>query len=429
MERLPGGFQVYVLAVIAVASGALWISAATISWDRWPELLMFTALITMAAMYPIPNPRGGYFTSTPTLFYVLLCVHNPPTALLVSSVGSGLGAVISRGWVPWRMLFTGAQWGLSVGLATIMFQLSGGSPRNPSVLTFLVPLTLASFVLQVSNNSFVSWFHSWFRKTPFWGSWIARLKDGLWPNFLSVPTAALLVMLFVSVHPLTLLLFMALFPAQKWANELYVQHRRIFGQAIESLVVAIDANFPQGKGHSRRVANMAVATARQLGLADSVVDGVEIGALVHDVGMIGLEELVESDDRDVAARLLEHVRIGAEVAREIPRRDVGEIVLCHHENFDGTGYMGLRGRQIPIGARIVALAEAVESMIHAGMSSSDGSIDETVIKQIRDGAGKLFDPRVVDALLEAARDDPALLRLSSDSPPSPRAAESEPRSQ
>ncbi len=415
MVRLPRGFQVYVLAVIAVASGALWMSAATISWDRWPEMIMFTALITLAAMYPIPNPRGGYITSTPMLFYVLLCVHNPQTALLVSSVGSGLGAVISRGWVPWRMLFTGAQWGLSVGLATIMFQLSGGSLKNPSVLTFLFPLMLASFVLQVSNNLFVSWFHSWFRKTPFLVSWIVEVKDYLWSNFLSVPTAALLAMLFVSVHPLTLLLFIASIPAQRWAIALYLQHRRIFGQAIGSLVVAIDANFPQGKGHSRRVADLAVATARQLGLADSVVDGIEIGALVHDVGMIGLEEVVESDGRGDAAKLLEHVKIGAEVAREIPRRDVREIVLYHHENFDGTGYIGLKGSQIPIGARIVALAEAVESMIGAGLSSSDGSLDEAVIKKIRDGAGKLFDPRVVDALLEAAHDDPTLLRLSSDS--------------
>ena len=79
--------------------------------------------------------------------------------------------------------------------------------------------------------------------------------------------------------------------------------------------------------------------------------------------------------------------------------------------------MGLRGSQIPIGARIVALAESVESMIHSGSSSSDGSFDDAVIKQIRDGAGKLFDPRVVDALLEAAKDDSTLWGLSSHSPP------------
>ncbi len=429
MERLPRGFQVYVLAVMSVAAGFLWVGAAAISWDRWPEMLMFAALISFAAMYPIPNPRGGYLISTPVLFYVLFCVHNPQTALLVSSIGSSLGGIISRGWVPWRMLFNGAQWGLSVGLAAAVFHLSGGSLENPSVLNFLIPLTLAAFVLQVSNNLFVSWFLSWLRKTPFWGRWLGEGKDYLWSNFLTIPTAALLAILFVSVHPLTLLLALVSLPAQRWAIELYLQHQRIFGQAIDSLVVAIDANFPQGKGHSRRVADLSLAIARQLGLADSVVDGIELGALVHDVGMIGLEELVESSNKDAAARILEHVRIGAEVAREIPRRDVSEIVLYHHENFDGTGYLGMRGSQIPVGARIVAFAEAAESMIHANPSRSDSRLSEAVIEAIRDGAGKQFDPRIVDAFLEVARDDPRVLRPGSDSLVPRLAGESTSRSQ
>ncbi len=413
MERLPRGFQAYVVAMILIASGALWVAAPAISWDRWPEMVMFTTLIAFAAMFPIPNPRGGYITSATTLFYVLLCVHNPETVLLVSGVGFGLGLVISRGWVPWRMLFNGAQMGLSVTLASAAFHFSGGSLENPGISNFLIPLTLASLVHQVSNNLFISWFFSWLRKAPFMHSWIVEVKDYLWSNLLTIPTAALLVVLYVSVHPLTLLLYLASLPAQRRAIELYLQHRRIFGQAIDSLVVAIDANFPEGKGHSRRVADLAVATARQMGLSDSVVDGIEFGALVHDVGMIGLEELVESKDTGAGAKLLEHVRIGAEVARELPRRDVYSIVLYHHEHFDGTGYLGLKGSRIPIGARIVALAEAVESMVHAGAGAGDRA-DEAMIEVIRNEAGKKFDPRVVEAFLEAVRDDPRALGLDPD---------------
>ncbi len=416
MERLPKGLQVYILAVITAASAFLWVSAATISWNRWPEMLMFTALITLAAMFPVPNPRGGYITSTPTLLYVLLSVHNPQTALLVSSAGSGLGGVISQGWIPWRGFFNGAQWGLSVSLAGVVFYLLGGSLQNPGVLSLLFPLTLALFTLHLANSFFVACFFSWVRKTPIWGTWLGRFKDYLWANFLTVPTAALLAILFVSVHPLTLLLFLVSLPAQRWAIQLYLQHQRIYGQAINSLVVAIDASFPEGRGHSRRVADLALAMARQLGLADSVVDGIELGALVHDVGMIGLgEELVESKDRRYAAKLLEHVKIGAVVAREVPRRDVGQIVLYHHEHFDGTGYLGLKGSEIPIGARIVALAEAVESMIGAGSSGLEHKIDETLVTRIREGAGGLFDPRVVEAFLEVAKDDPSLLGRSSNS--------------
>jgi putative nucleotidyltransferase with HDIG domain len=271
------------------------------------------------------------------------------------------------------------------------------------------------FVLQATNTFFISGFFSWVRKTPFWGSWIIRFEDYLLVNFLTVPTAALLAILFVSVHPLTLLLFLASLPAQRWAIQLYLQHQRIFGQAINSLVVAIDASFPEGRGHSRRVSDLAVAMAKQLGLADSVVDGIELGALLHDVGMIGLEEVVESNDRRASAKLLEHVKAGAQIAAEVPRRDIGEIVLYHHEQFDGTGYLGLRGSKIPIGARIVALAEVVDSMVRTSAPRSDDSLDEAVIRKIRDEAGKQFDPRVVDAFLQVAKDDPDLVRPRSNS--------------
>ena len=318
--------------------------------------------------------------------------------------------------------------GLSVALASFAFHFLGGSLENPSVLSLLFPLTLASLVHQVSNNLFISWYFGWLRRMPFLRSWIAEVRDYLWGNLLTVPTAALLAMLYITVSPLTLLFYLISLPAQRWAIQLYLQHRRLFGQAIDSLVLAVEANFPQGRGHSRRVADIAVSTARQLGLADSVVDGIEIAALVHDVGMIGLEESVESNDTSDSARLLEHVKVGAEVAREIPRRDVSDIVLYHHEHFDGTGYLGLKGSQIPLGARIVALAEAVEPMIRSVSPSLDDSLDESVVTKVRDGAGNLFDPRVVDAFLEVAKDDPSLLHLGSHSSSSALVSRPETRS-
>lgn len=429
MERLPRGLQVYVLAVIATASAVVWVAAATVAWDRWPEMLLFAVLITLVGMFPIPDPLGGYTTSTPTLLYVLLCVQNPQTALFVSAIGSSLGGVISQAWVPWRRLFNGAQWGLSVGLAGIVFHLLGGSLENPGILSLLVPLAVASLMLHAANTFFVAWFFSWIRKKRPLREWTARFRVFLWPNLLTVATAALLAILYVSVHPLTLLLFLVLVPALRWADQLYRQNQKIFGQAINSLVIAIDASFPEGRGHSRRVADLTVAVARQLGLADSVIDGIELGALVHDVGMIGLEELLlESHDRSDSAKLLEHVKSGAEVAAELPRRDIREIVLYHHEHFDGTGYMGLRGSQIPIGARIVALAEAVESLVSLGASKSDDTLDEEIITKIRQEAGKQFDPHVIDAFLEVARDDPDLLRARLDSLYSSPAAEPEPGS-
>lgn len=429
MERLPRSSQLYVLTVLAAASSVLWVRAATISWDRWPEMLMFTALITLAAMFPIPNPLGGYLTSTPTLLYVLVCVHNPETSLLVAGAASGLGAVISRGWVPWQRFVNGAQWGLSAGIASLVFHLSGGSLQNPGLFNLLVPLALASLAMQLANGFFVEWYFSGVRKTAFGRSWIIRVKDLLMTNFLTVPTGALLAVLFVSVHPLTLLLFLISLPAQRWAIQLFLQQQRIFGQAINSLVLAMDASFPEGRGHSRRVADLAVATARQLGLSDSVIEGIELGALVHDVGMIGLEEFLDSNSRSDEGNQLEHVKAGAQVATEMPRRDVRDIVLYHHEHFDGRGYLGVKASQIPIGARVVALAEAVESMINGRGPRSDGSLDDAIVKKVREESGKQFDPRVVDAFVAVARVDPKLLRSRSEILPPSLDASPEPGSQ
>ena len=405
VQRLPKGFQFYVVAVVLAAVALLWALLTNIRWEEWPELLMFAVLITVASMFPVPNPRGGYITSTPTLMYVLLSVQTPGAALLVAGSAYAVGHAISRSWVPWRTIYNGAQMGLSVALGSLIFHLAGGSAQRPGIVSFLLPLILASLVHQISNNFFVASFSSRLRGVPLLATWLVELKDFLWSNLLSVPAAALLSILYVSVHPATLLIYLASLPVQRWAIELYVQQRQIYDQAIDSLVVAVDANFPQGAGHSRRVASIAEMIARRMKLSDLEVETIGLGALVHDVGMIGLDEILEPmnvQSSSLLGRLREHVTIGAEVAKEFPQREVGEIVLYHHENYDGSGYpRKLRGGQIPFGARIVAVAEAFDSMVSGGFPYTEGISAERAVRVVQEQAGKSLDPRVVDAFLAA----------------------------
>ncbi len=398
MQKLPWDFQVAVVAVIASAGGLLWLLAPSMNWHLWPELLMFAVLIEFASMFPIPNPRGGYITSATTLLYVLLSVHDPGSALLVTSVAHALGAAISRGWTPWRTLFNGAQMGISVALAAIAFRIAEGSPSSPGFFSFLVPFIFAALVFQVANNFFVSLLFSRLRRASLFATWLSEVRELFWSNLLTIPTASLLVLLYVSVHPAMLLLYLISLPAQRWAIQLYLQQREIYSQAIESLVLAIDANFPRGKGHSTRVADLAVAVARQMDLSDSVVDGIELGALIHDVGMIGLEEADQVvPGHSQPDRFREHVTVGAEIARDLPRRDVSPIVRYHHENFDGTGYLGLKAHEIPVGARIVAVVEAFDSMLSGGFPYSERRSPAEAVQLIQEQSGTVFDPQVVTA--------------------------------
>lgn len=396
MQNLPREFQLFAIVVITLAAVLIWVLAPQIAAQDWLELLLFASLVSYATITPIPDLRGGYVTVTPVLLYVLLSVKGPAAALVAAGFGVPIGLAISIGWVPWRMVFNGAQIGISVCLAGFAFQMLGGSPASFGIRSFLVPFVVAASAHQLSNNFLVAFGLSRLRKLPLFATWLSDVKEFFWSNALGVPTGALLAILYVAISPVTILLYLASLYFQREATLLYLQQRRIHGQAIEALVLAMDADFPEGKGHSRRVADMAVAIARKMNLSEPAIEGVELGALLHDIGMIGLGGNGATEDQ--GKRLREHVSIGASVVLQLPRRDVADIVLHHHDAFDGTS-SSLRASQIPLGARVVAVAEAFDSMLVGGPPYERKYSMDEAIEAVRRSAGKAFDPHVVDAFL------------------------------
>jgi HD-GYP domain-containing protein (c-di-GMP phosphodiesterase class II) len=403
VPKLPRDFQVFLTAVNFSAALLIWLNPQALPPQVWPELLLFLVLVSLASMFPIPDPRGGYITAASVLFYVLIMVHGPWPSLFVAASAYAVGAAVSRTWLPWRTVFNGAQMGISVWLAGIAFYFAGGSIQQLEIRTAIVPLALAILTHQVANNFFVSSYFSRLRRTPLLTAWISDIRSLILSNMLSIPIAVLLGYVYVTVHPLTLLLYLFSLPFQRRAHQLQIRQKQIFDQAIDSLVLAIDTGFPQGAGHSRLVANTSTAIGRHLGLTDTQVDNVELGALLHDVGLLGLDEFLGKQGLrtdEVAEKLKEHVAIGAEISRELPQREIAEIVLYHHEHFDGSGYpKGLKGRQIPIGARIVALAEAFESMRAGGFPYGQPISTSEAKDYLIAEAGTKFDPVVVEAFV------------------------------
>jgi HD-GYP domain-containing protein (c-di-GMP phosphodiesterase class II) len=377
----------------------VWVLAPTIDPNQWPELLLFSMMIALAAMFPIPHARGGYITTAGILLYALIARHQPGAALVVVWFSYAIGFAISRAWVPWKIISTGARLGISVVLASYVFRLLGGDAAQSTIRSLVIPLVGAVLVQEASNSLLVAFYFSQVRRTPLLATWLQDMKDLTFSNLLSVPTAALLVILSASISPLVLLLYLVALPLQRRVHQLLSQKTRIYAQAIDSLVLAIDANFPQGRGHSRRVADLAVAIAREMRLSDSATDSIELAALIHDVGLIGLDEVGQDTltEQDVA-RLHDHPNLGAAMMRELPNRSVVRIVKHHHERFDGTGYPdGLRGRRIPIGARIVGVAEVFDSLRAGGLADGQALSPTEALHRIASEAGNAFDPRVVEA--------------------------------
>lgn len=173
---------------------------------------------------------------------------------------------------------------------------------------------------------------------------------------------------------------------------------------LVALANAVDAKDPLTEHHCGRVADRALVLARLAGLEPDEVEAVGYGAVLHDVGKIGIAESVISKPGKLTdeerTEMQRHPLIGAEILQPLRLgRIVGPIVRGHHERWDGTGYPdGLRGEAIPIGARIVSVVDAYDAMIHDRPYRSRLTEDEAR-DELRRHRGTQFDADLVDLLL------------------------------
>lgn len=171
----------------------------------------------------------------------------------------------------------------------------------------------------------------------------------------------------------------------------------------ESLGTAVDAKDSHTKQHSEEVAEVAYALALGLGLTENMARIVHIAAHLHDVGKIGVPDAVLRKtgalSREELALIRLHPVIGADIVRPVEAlRECGvlEMILHHHERFDGLGYPdGLRGTVIPLGARIIAVADSFSAMLQSRPYRKALAFEEAN-GEITDHSGTQFDPAVVE---------------------------------
>ena len=192
-----------------------------------------------------------------------------------------------------------------------------------------------------------------------------------------------------------------------------VRAQRRLREALEGTVAAmsqvVETRDPYTAGHERRVAELAVAIGRELGLDEGRLEGLRIAATVHDIGKIAVPaEILTKPDRLSPAEfavITPHPRTGHDILAGIDfGHPVAAIVLQHHERLDGSGYpQGLRGDEILPEARIIAVADVVEAMSsHRPYRPALGL--EAALAEIEAGAGSRYDPDVAAACLRAVHE-------------------------
>ncbi len=185
---------------------------------------------------------------------------------------------------------------------------------------------------------------------------------------------------------------------------LYQQQKEQNLQTIAALAAAIEARDPYTRGHSEQVMRYAVRLAEVIGLPSEHIEHVRYGALLHDIGKIGIRDFVllkpgplTNEEREVMAR---HPMIGADILRHIKSlRDVIPMIECHHERMDGRGYpFGKKGLDITPEARILAIADSYDAMTSNRAYRTAMSM-ERAFQILKDGRGTQWDGDFVDVFI------------------------------
>ncbi len=181
---------------------------------------------------------------------------------------------------------------------------------------------------------------------------------------------------------------------------------RLGGATLETLLEAIAANDPGTGAHVRRVADYSLLLAEAADLDAHTQRSIERVALFHDIGKLdsAITDIID-DARgltpDERRAIMRHPRMGAEVLSPLTQfyPDLPEGVLSHHERWDGTGYpRHLKGKRIPISARVVAIADSFDAITHARAYSHARTL-KTAVEKIAAGRGGQFDPELTDLFL------------------------------
>jgi len=376
----------------------------TLTPDKYLVFVFFLILSVFSEFIPVELPKGGHLTIGFPVDFVLILVYGPALAMLVTVLGLVIYEIV-KGKSSWyKVVFDSSQYALSAGIAGLVYQYCGGIIGFQNFFKFIFPATLCALTYCFMNLILVTMVISLDQGSRFTAVWRTNFQEIL-PTYLAeAPLGFLMAIIYVQIGVGGILLFFLPLLLARRSFESYTKMRKMYLETIRALVAAIDAKDTYTKGHSERVTQTSVALARELNLHEREIDNIEYAALLHDIGKIGIDERILGKNDGLTGkefeRIKEHTIIGAKIIEPVDfLKDSYKAIYHHHEKYNGKGYPdGLKSEDIPILARIIAVADAYDAM------GSDRPYRKKlnknkILKELKDQSGKEFDPEVVKALI------------------------------
>jgi HD superfamily phosphohydrolase YqeK len=411
LGKLPLAARLYIGVVIAIA--VLLVARGPFSGIQWLDVVVLGLLLVVSESTATrlgPGDLSWSANTTATL----------AAAVLVGPVGAALvGACTAFGL---RRSPSVAQRAFNTGMMALTAYLAGrtflllhghvGVPTASSVAGIIGPFVVAAMVHVVVNHALLGGVLCLTRNPDgsrargFAGVNARLLLSDLGYGAFGLLTAAL----WGELGPFTpALVLIPLFVA-RWAVAQYAAQQRAYEATVSALCQAVETKDFYTRGHSDRVSRGSVMIAREIQMHNDRVEAIRFAGMLHDVGKLGvptkvLQKTGKLTEEEYAAIQLHPLR-GLDIVREIGFLDEAMAgIMHHHERIDGRGYpMGLAGDEIPEFARVLAVADAFDSMTSTRSYRGARPVHEA-IAELRKWAGTQFDPAFVDAFVAAVKRD------------------------
>lgn len=392
--------KAYVTLVTVAALSVLILNPPRVALADLPDLIGLALCTWLFEKYPISLPNKWSFSPASVFAFLAFGRLGWPAALL-AELGSVVAALLRRDR-PIQRLFNAGQLILSIGGFCLAAHLVGGStfPLTLRGGVSIVTGTYAFFLINIALVMGVIHFAS--------GRAIRLMLPDMLPDlYLGLVGFPILTLPLLHSYEragwVTLLLFVGALLAFRQTVNLYLGQKRVHLESISHLTAIIERKSGHVDKHAGRVAALAKTTAEELKLSPNEVDWIHMAAMLHDVGEVEVSPgAVTKYRRGQILTLTEteayqqHTVIGAQIVERIDGMSVpAKLIRHHHERWDGTGYPDhLREQDIPLGARILAAAEAVET--------GDKDLDAKLLA-VEQLAGTVIDPALVKPLSSALR--------------------------
>jgi HD-GYP domain-containing protein (c-di-GMP phosphodiesterase class II) len=369
-------------------------------------VLFWTLIALTTAAFPVRLPGGvvAGITTAPIIAAIFdTQLANPFAVSWIALVGTTELRDIRREIAWYGTLYNRFAYVLAAFAGWVVFNLLqpvllAGEPFGTVALIVFV-----GFAFSVTNMFLAVTAASLRTKSPMARIWALSVSNTLFGTIALVFLGWLMAEVAIKVGLWATVLFMVPLLLARYSFTKYAETRAMFLGTVSALSQAIDAKDGFTRGHADRVSRIAGAVAREMGLSERLIEEIELAGMLHDIGKIGVEDQIlmkparlDPHEQELMRR---HPIYGASILEPSESlRPLVPLVLHHHENFDGSGYPeGRKGEDIPLGSRIIIVADAYEAMTSDRIYRKAIG-HERAMEQLNRYKGIQFDPQVVRAL-------------------------------